>query len=1178
MEEDLNENDLEERLYAMLHHVDETEANLTVPADNEPIKTIETTPRSTIRRYWHTSVDQNSSNIYQKVNSQKENNSPSKPQNINDQKPKQEKCDAHDTPFVDLSMVQSPPNKIKTTINLLDNDLHNSVVLETSDEDEVVEVALPPKPTITIESSDEDELHIITNSKSPSKEQDKNGQYKLPSNSNSNSTSPVPSVVSSVSDEFIRGDCIALNISSRRPDDHSFDFSLHGSDLLGQNGSSKKKKKKRSKETVATSTPVAVLDVTKRNEPDECFATPKSKAKHKKQKTRSYTVTEKSVPSVDVYDSDSNQSVINVKQHENTFVVSETSLPNADVYESDSNQSDVTKENIHPKSNVNKSSASTEHSTSLEEQLKPQNETLKKSENLNACNNISADVIVDLTKNDDFIILDNENIVMANVSGFKESSDYEDEPVSVNTTPNYGSTKYPPILYDNLDFDNLKGTDKTSKRRKYSLTTLRAEMQKFYNESWGGENFNHREIQKHMSKDKSLWMIDAKDRMPGLSNNKKKYTCNYCNRSGHRDDTCRMKPPVCYMCGSTGHFEPRCPSKICVNCGSPNHMYSTMCRNCSFWGRIKCAECGQQGHPASHCPDTWRRYHNTVDIDVPLEENRQTKKSYQLYCSGCTRRGHLVHTCRSSLPFSGLPINSPYVSEYRPLYLSTNLDNSKSPINNQKNKQFSKNSQDSIVSSITNTSKNDRNKRQSKSPSTHETINKKKKQNSTSESSEANANNKNNINNRGPTNNSQEKNQGDDTSRVVANPSDTTVEKAPDFIPIFSTNHDKKGQMIQDNEVSDTSDVITSAKIYITQDITEKLKTKDGQEWLDNTMRKCNVTLQNSDMNLFLNIKGKIADQEAFQTELRDWTTIKEKPNTDNEHDTTLEGNSDNSFLYNIPKNRNNVIRVISKALESLNDDLGDPTALYKELTYLQNRQQQLLQQKVISPTQVSNNRDNINAMLRKLNMVLLGQAGLADGTQHLNELVSIQEKLTKLRQKTITLEMRKQIGQHYHCIFTATERTDYSELLQKYFDKRNTKSVGKKRNKGKFKVKHKVMATIAKNNTNFFNTQSDSTEKSDKEKQFTVPTGLPVQTVNENERTIKNSQNNAMRDLIIYHKRLLRARPNNSDLKKWRLSLVRRLHSHIVSLHRNDYKLPTKTMKKVKKTQMQAIMFLQKL
>lgn len=43
------------------------------------------------------------------------------------------------------------------------------------------------------------------------------------------------------------------------------------------------------------------------------------------------------------------------------------------------------------------------------------------------------------------------------------------------------------------------------------------------------------------------------------------FRCNYCNRAGHRDDSCMRKPAVCHMCGNSGHYESRCPSKICVN-------------------------------------------------------------------------------------------------------------------------------------------------------------------------------------------------------------------------------------------------------------------------------------------------------------------------------------------------------------------------------------------------------------------------------------------------------------------------------------------------------------------------------------------------------------------------------------------------------------------------------------
>ncbi|CAH0405169.1 unnamed protein product [Chilo suppressalis] len=619
----------------MLHYVDETQPSVDNANQNTTVKFVENVPRSTFRRYWRSSGDQPTNP--QTVNTPKEgvpaqnvSNLPTSNKNNNninmDPKPKEEKSGTPKIlPAADLSIFQLAPRILKKTIEILETENH-TMLLDSSDEDEVVEVKLPPKPTITIESSDEDEVCIIDKQDSIPRTVTENTI--LNTGNREVSASPVPSVVSSVSDEFIRGDCIALNISSKNQGNHSFDFSLHGSDLLGQETPTKKKKKNKSKET-ATSTPTntAQEKSTKTNSPtiaDTCFATPKSKAKNKKQKSKSYVVTEISVPNADVYDSDSNQSVIDSNKKQVAYSVTEKSFPNTDVYESDSSQSETCK-----KSKTDNIVGSSESLISLD---------LSEIES-NIMNNSNCS-IVDLTESDNYITLDStgitESIEMGNVTGFQESEDYGDDPIiHGDNAPKLGSTKVPQILFENLDFDNLKGKDKVCKGRRYSLTTLRAEMEKFYNESWGGEDFNHREIQKYMSRDKNLWVIDPKDRMPTLS--KRKAICNYCNRSGHRDDTCRMKPPVCYMCGSTGHYEPRCPSKICVNCGSPNHMYSSMCRNCAWWARITCAECGQRGHPTTHCPDLWRRYHNTVrHYIIMYADNEVTRQRTALTCGAAT--------------------------------------------------------------------------------------------------------------------------------------------------------------------------------------------------------------------------------------------------------------------------------------------------------------------------------------------------------------------------------------------------------------------------------------------------------------------------------------------------------------------------------------------------------------
>lgn len=533
-----------------------------------------------------------------------------------------------------------------------------------------------------------------------------------------------------------------------------------------------------------------------------------------------------------------------------------------------------------------------------------------------------------------------------------------------------------------------------------------------------------------------------------------------------------------------------------------------------------------------------------------------------MFCSGCTRRGHLVHTCRLTLPFSGLPINSPYVSVYRPIYSPSHLDNS----DNWPNKQNIRNQPDSTISTAANA--NNRNKRPSKSPSGFENQRelKKKKVNSFSEETDVNQNTKNTTNER-PRKMSSSKEQADESSKNV---SEFNSGPLPDFIPLSSSNRDKKGHMIQDNEVSDTSDVVTVARIYITNDIIEKLKTSEGQEWLEKTKKTHNVELSNSDITSFLSISGKVADQEAFQTELRNWITKNQgcnRQSSDENLDNSSERVDNNYLLQDIPKNRCNLLRKIAKALDSLKDDLGDPRTLYKELTYLQSQHQQLLRQRVISPQRLSNNTTNIKGMLKKLNMVLLGQARLADGQRHLSELYSLQEKLTKLRQKNIAPELRKEIGQHYNSIFTAIERNDYAELLQKYHLNRTSKSV-EKRKKKKFKLKQKMINNVTKNNTIPPLQQNTNIQKP-------VNDNLQVAEKGADKKKPVSNVAQRLKQLMHVHKLLVKTQPEGSNQKKLRIMLVRKLHSHISSLSQKD-QMNSKALKKIKTIQSQAYAFLQ--
>lgn len=407
------------------------------------------------------------------------------------------------TETIDPLTFQSPiSSNAQRTIQILENNDRLVVELESSDEDEVIEVALPPKPTITIESSDEDDLQVVQNEHSltntsndaPITSSPNNVDLTKSQNNKSGereiSASPVPSGVSSISDEFIRSDCIALNISSRAPNRPSFDFSLHGADLLDQETPTKKKKKKKNKDK--DSSTLKILSTPEKNNiPETLFATPKNKSK-KKQKNKSLTeVTPK------CNESDNHDLIVvdSGKKQRKEYSISDEGIPSADVYETDSNQSTIVE--------VNKDETVPASNDTNEETLEDSSKNKDISEKSDHIQIINKE-IVDLTDPNDspqlIEDLGEENIVMANVTGFPENDKYssDNSNMELNKNPKLGSTKVPAILLDDLDFDNLKG-NKMFCNRRYSLTTLRAEMDKFYNESWGGEDFNHREIQKYMS-------------------------------------------------------------------------------------------------------------------------------------------------------------------------------------------------------------------------------------------------------------------------------------------------------------------------------------------------------------------------------------------------------------------------------------------------------------------------------------------------------------------------------------------------------------------------------------------------------------------------------------------------------------------------------------------------------
>uniref|UniRef100_A0A182N8A0 Zinc finger CCHC domain-containing protein 7 n=1 Tax=Anopheles dirus TaxID=7168 RepID=A0A182N8A0_9DIPT len=193
------------------------------------------------------------------------------------------------------------------------------------------------------------------------------------------------------------------------------------------------------------------------------------------------------------------------------------------------------------------------------------------------------------------------------------------------------------------------------------------EMKLFYNDTWADEDFNLKSVLRSMPRDSRQWHIVHKDLYPDPP--KREVICNICDEPGHMRYKCRNKPkkPLCYMCGEEGHREPRCPNTICLNCGSKTRSFVRECKMCTREAGVVCFTCGGRGHAKRSCPDLWRRYHSTIEDNVPLREDYERNPKAR-WCCICCRPGHQAHMCNDAARIFGHAIPNTAVSSYMPAY------------------------------------------------------------------------------------------------------------------------------------------------------------------------------------------------------------------------------------------------------------------------------------------------------------------------------------------------------------------------------------------------------------------------------------------------------------------------------------------------------------------------------
>ncbi|XP_054453816.1 zinc finger CCHC domain-containing protein 7-like [Anoplopoma fimbria] len=173
---------------------------------------------------------------------------------------------------------------------------------------------------------------------------------------------------------------------------------------------------------------------------------------------------------------------------------------------------------------------------------------------------------------------------------------------------------------------------------------------------------------------KDTWTVSERDKRGGDQSRPSRYfmtgrslICNICKKTGHLAKSCYYykKCPTCVLCGIQGHIQRDCPGRPCPSCGLPSHGLRPCKRPC-VWNQ-HCQRCGMSGHLSDACPDTWRQYHLTIRLEIPVKPwtvHILKKKKCPAHCYNCSKRGHHGFDCTKRRMISGTFPSLPYVCHY----------------------------------------------------------------------------------------------------------------------------------------------------------------------------------------------------------------------------------------------------------------------------------------------------------------------------------------------------------------------------------------------------------------------------------------------------------------------------------------------------------------------------------
>ena len=161
-------------------------------------------------------------------------------------------------------------------------------------------------------------------------------------------------------------------------------------------------------------------------------------------------------------------------------------------------------------------------------------------------------------------------------------------------------------------------------------------------------------------------------------------------------------------------------------------------------------------------------------------------------------------------------------------------------------------------------------------------------------------------------------------------------------------------------------------------------------------------------------IHGLPVDQDKFHRELLlKYRQLSDQMNRKN-----------SNTSVKVPKRVDVLIRFLREGINQLLSNLGNVNELLRKLQHLENHFDNS-----------KSNQKGADKIRRSLNMILLGQAGLADGNMHLDQLLlSLKALINDFKiDENAPNNLRDDIDLHWKQIFTSYRHDNYADLVESY-------------------------------------------------------------------------------------------------------------------------------------------------